>query len=129
MTGKQKVLVIVGESNRLSQYFSSLQEIVRKRDYGFTVGRLDIGITPSQRIEQIGQHLSQRDYDLVLSPLEMDLAKVVRQHHKGMVVGYTYSTQPSDDDMHDEVLRFALLRDFSDGLVTRIKSYLRKLRS
>ena len=129
MTGKQKVLVIVNESNRLRQYFSALQEKVENKDYGFTVRRLDVGRIPTEIIPRIGQHLSQRNYDMVLSPLEMDLAKVVRQHHEGLVVGYTYLSPTPEDDMHDEVLRFALLRDFSGGLVTRIKDYLRNLRS
>ena len=132
MTEKQRVLVIIDEKNRLLPHFSSLQERLNRRDYGFALKRLDIsGIStaPTQTLSQMGQHLSQRNYDLVLAPIEPDLSRIIRQHYNGMLGGYAYSACPRDDEAYDELLRFANLRDFSDGLVRRIQEYLRKQRS
>ncbi len=129
MTDKQKVLVILNQDNRLSQHFSSLQERLNYRDCGFSVKRLDLTPVQPQIIKQIEQHLTQRGYDLVLTPLEMDLVKVIRQHYEGKIVGYTYSSQVPEEDVHDDVLSFALLRDFSDSLISRIQKYLKSSRS
>ncbi len=127
MIEKQRVLLIGEVNNKLNPYLTRLQDRVNSTPRsGLTINRLNFARTaPEEIFGTIRQHLSSRDYDIVLAPMDLDVCTVVRRYHREKVVGYTWSFNPVDKGQFDGVINFLYLRDFYEGAISRIRQHLR----